>query len=166
MSTPTTSATPTPSVLAIAFADRPCRSRFCTCTTSCSSTAPPYGRHQSHKTQSQQPNHPGDPATGGGYTPERQAAREWLRLEAAERFERGDANGEIARDLRVSERAVRLWRKDWREAGRRPCFRRGRYPARGSRTSSGPGWRRNCGAARWRTVSRTTSGGHRSASSC
>ncbi|MFF3159206.1 transposase domain-containing protein [Streptomyces sp. NPDC057910] len=42
---------------------------------------------------------------------------------------------------------------------RGPCFRGGRCRARGSRPGSGPGWRRNCGAARRRTVSRTTSGG-------
>ncbi|MCY0963581.1 winged helix-turn-helix domain-containing protein, partial [Streptomyces sp. H27-H5] len=64
-------------------------------------------------------------AQGGGYTPERQAARERLRLVAAERFGHGDATGEIARDLRVSERAVRLWRKDWREGGPRALLSKG-----------------------------------------
>jgi putative transposase len=56
-------------------------------------------------------------AQAGGYTPEAQAAREQLRLEAAERFGRGDATGEIARDLRVGERSVRQWRRDWRLGG-------------------------------------------------
>ncbi|MCY0924543.1 winged helix-turn-helix domain-containing protein [Streptomyces sp. H27-G5] len=56
-------------------------------------------------------------AQGGGYTPERQAAREQLRLVAAGRFERGDASGEIARDLRVGERSVRQWRRDWKAGG-------------------------------------------------
>lgn len=56
-------------------------------------------------------------AQAGGYTLEMQAARERLRLEAAERFGRGDATGEIARDLRVGERSVRQWRRDWKEGG-------------------------------------------------
>lgn len=56
-------------------------------------------------------------AQAGGYTPKAQAAREQLRLEAAERFERGDATGEIAWDLRVGKRSVRQWRRDWKAGG-------------------------------------------------
>jgi putative transposase len=56
-------------------------------------------------------------AQAGGYTPEEQAARERLRLEAAERFEHGDATAEIARDLRVSDSSVLRWRRAWREGG-------------------------------------------------
>ncbi|MFF3159410.1 helix-turn-helix domain-containing protein [Streptomyces sp. NPDC057910] len=64
-------------------------------------------------------------AQGGGYTPERRAARERLRLEAAERFEGGDATSAIARDVRVGERAVRLWRRDWCEGGLQALLSRG-----------------------------------------
>ncbi|POX38153.1 transposase, partial [Streptomyces sp. Ru72] len=41
---------------------------------------------------------------GGGLTPERQAFRERIRLEAAERFAAGASNAEVAKDLRVSVR--------------------------------------------------------------
>ncbi|MER5843489.1 hypothetical protein ABT099_24970 [Streptomyces prasinus] len=43
-------------------------------------------------------------AQGGGLTDERRSFREELRLEAAERFQQGDENADIARDLRVSVR--------------------------------------------------------------
>ncbi|PAZ12870.1 transposase [Streptomyces sp. SA15] len=56
-------------------------------------------------------------ADGGGLTAERRAAREGLRLEAGERFARGDRTSDIAKDLRVSERSVERWRHDWREGG-------------------------------------------------
>ncbi|WP_327347836.1 winged helix-turn-helix domain-containing protein [Streptomyces europaeiscabiei] len=56
-------------------------------------------------------------AQRGGYTPVEQEKRELLRLEAAERFERGDDAAVIAKDLRVTERTVRRWRKVWREGG-------------------------------------------------
>ncbi|KJY40865.1 transposase [Streptomyces sp. NRRL B-1568] len=56
-------------------------------------------------------------AQGGGLTPREQEKREQLRLEAAERFERGDSTEGIARDLRVTARSVRRWRQAWREAG-------------------------------------------------
>ncbi|MEW2117730.1 winged helix-turn-helix domain-containing protein [Streptomyces sp. NPDC005474] len=56
-------------------------------------------------------------AQRGGYTPAEQEKRELLRLEAAERFGRGDEATVIAADLRVTERTVRRWRKVWREGG-------------------------------------------------
>jgi putative transposase len=56
-------------------------------------------------------------AQAGGYTPEEQAARERVRLGAAERFERGDTTAEIARDLRVTDRSVRRWRRAWEGGG-------------------------------------------------
>jgi transposase len=56
-------------------------------------------------------------AQRGGYTPVEQEKRELLRLEAAERFERGDEATVIAADLRVTERTVRRWRKVWRDGG-------------------------------------------------
>src|SRR5256885_10568338 len=56
-------------------------------------------------------------AQRGGYTPAEQQRRERLRLEAAGRFARGDAIGEIARDLRVTEGSVRRWQRAWRGGG-------------------------------------------------
>ncbi|MFK0192834.1 helix-turn-helix domain-containing protein [Kitasatospora sp. NPDC090308] len=40
-----------------------------------------------------------------------------MRLDAAERFERGDGNRMIAADLRVTVRSVERWRRAWREGG-------------------------------------------------
>jgi transposase len=56
-------------------------------------------------------------AQRGGYTPAEQQRRERLRLEAAERFAREESVNEIARDLRVTARTVRRWRRAWREGG-------------------------------------------------
>src|SRR5690348_4539360 len=56
-------------------------------------------------------------AQRGGYTPAEQQRRERLRLQAAERFARGDAVSEIAHDLRVTEGSVRRWHKAWRDGG-------------------------------------------------
>ena len=56
-------------------------------------------------------------AQRGGYTPAEQQRRERLRLEAAERFARGDGISEIARDLRVTEGSVRRWRRAWARGG-------------------------------------------------
>ncbi|MFD7486966.1 helix-turn-helix domain-containing protein [Streptomyces mirabilis] len=54
---------------------------------------------------------------GGGLTPERQAFRERIRLEAAERFAAGASSAEVARDLRVGVRSVQRWRRAWCNAG-------------------------------------------------
>jgi transposase len=56
-------------------------------------------------------------AQRGGYTPAEQQRRERLRLEATERFARGDSTPAIAADLRVTERTVRRWRRAWRDGG-------------------------------------------------
>ena len=56
-------------------------------------------------------------AQRGGYTPAEQQRRERLRLEAAGRFARGDAIGEIAHDLRVTEGSVRRWHRAWQDGG-------------------------------------------------
>ncbi|MFJ3505782.1 transposase [Streptomyces sp. NPDC090135] len=56
---------------------------------------------------------------GGGLTAERQQFREELRLQAAERFARGEASSVIAKDLRVSVRSVQRWRQMWDEGGPR-----------------------------------------------
>ena len=52
-------------------------------------------------------------AQGGGLTPERQAFRERLRLEAAERFAAGQDSALIAKELRVHVRSVQRWRTAW-----------------------------------------------------
>ncbi|MFD5063427.1 MULTISPECIES: winged helix-turn-helix domain-containing protein [unclassified Streptomyces] len=56
-------------------------------------------------------------AQGGGLTDAERGRREQLRLQAVERFEGGQKNGEIAAALRVSERSVERWRRAWREQG-------------------------------------------------
>ncbi|MET8276032.1 winged helix-turn-helix domain-containing protein [Streptomyces sp. NPDC005096] len=56
-------------------------------------------------------------AQGGGFTDARRAARERVRLEAVGRFEDGTKNKEIAAALRVSERSVERWRRQWPESG-------------------------------------------------
>ncbi|WP_438306231.1 hypothetical protein ACSHXN_41560 [Streptomyces sp. HUAS TT11] len=53
--------------------------------------------------------------------PERQAFRERIRLEAAERFAAGVSNVEVDRDLRVSVRSVQRWRWAWHDAALRGC---------------------------------------------
>src|SRR5262249_62108799 len=73
-------------------------------------------------------------AQRGGYTPAEQQRRrglgrrsagaraeqqrrERLRMEAAGRFAGGDAIGQIAHDLRVTEGSVRRWHRSWRDGG-------------------------------------------------
>ncbi|MFF3404305.1 winged helix-turn-helix domain-containing protein [Streptomyces sp. NPDC002659] len=56
-------------------------------------------------------------AQGGGLGPRDQAARERIRLLAAQGFDRGEKNRVIAKELRVSVRSVERWRRSWREQG-------------------------------------------------
>ncbi|MFF4733915.1 helix-turn-helix domain-containing protein [Streptomyces mirabilis] len=56
---------------------------------------------------------------GGGLTAERQEFRERLRLQAAERFARGEASSVTAEDLPVSVRSVQRWRQAWDVGGPR-----------------------------------------------
>lgn len=56
-------------------------------------------------------------AQGGGLTPERQAFRERLRLEAAERFAAGQDSALVAKELRVHVRSVQRWRAAWSSGG-------------------------------------------------
>lgn len=56
-------------------------------------------------------------AQGGGLTDVERAARERVRRQAVTRFEAGGKNREIAAILRVSERSVERWRRQWREGG-------------------------------------------------
>ena len=46
-------------------------------------------------------------------------------MEAAGRFARGDAIGEIAHDLGVTEGSVRRWRRAWRDGGAEALRSRG-----------------------------------------
>ncbi|MFD3537289.1 winged helix-turn-helix domain-containing protein [Streptomyces sp. NPDC058664] len=64
-------------------------------------------------------------AQGGGLTDARRAARERVRLQAVERFEGGQKNREIAAALRVSERFVERWRRQWRERGEAGALSKG-----------------------------------------
>ena len=50
-------------------------------------------------------------------TDAKRAARKRVRLEAVGRFESGEKSREIATALRVSERSVERWRRQWRERG-------------------------------------------------
>ncbi|MFI8235432.1 winged helix-turn-helix domain-containing protein [Streptomyces sp. NPDC085900] len=54
---------------------------------------------------------------GGGLTAERRAFREHIRMQAAELFTLGDANGAVAKQLRVSVRSVQRWRQAWEHGG-------------------------------------------------
>ncbi|MFF4248999.1 winged helix-turn-helix domain-containing protein [Streptomyces sp. NPDC001822] len=56
-------------------------------------------------------------AQGGRLTDAGRAVRERVRLRAVERFEGRQKNSEIAAVLRVSERSVERWRRQWRERG-------------------------------------------------
>lgn len=45
------------------------------------------------------------------------AARERIRLQAVEAFKYGERNKDVAAALRVSERSVERWRRQWRDRG-------------------------------------------------
>jgi transposase len=53
----------------------------------------------------------------GGLTMRARAAREALRFEAAEMFERGLDVGVIARELAVTRKSVNAWKRAWRSGG-------------------------------------------------
>ncbi|CBG75982.1 conserved hypothetical protein [Streptomyces scabiei 87.22] len=61
-------------------------------------------------------------AQGGGLTPQGQAAREQVRMLAADCFARDEKNVVIAKRLRVSVRSVERWRRSWREGWRQALF--------------------------------------------
>ena len=56
-------------------------------------------------------------AQGGGLTAEGRRRREEVRLAAVEKFERRVPAGDIAAELRVSERSVQRWRRAWEVGG-------------------------------------------------
>jgi transposase len=64
-------------------------------------------------------------ADGGGLTARGRAARERVRLQAAEMFEQQLATAEIAARLRVSGKSVRAWRRAWAAGGRAALASRG-----------------------------------------
>ena len=65
-------------------------------------------------------------AQRGGYTPAEQQRRERLRLQAAERFARGDGISEIAHGPRVTPGSVRRWHPTWQDG--RPGALRSKGP--------------------------------------
>ncbi|WP_417851943.1 helix-turn-helix domain-containing protein [Streptomyces lutosisoli] len=97
-------------------------------------------------------------AQGGGLTDAGRAAREWIRLQAVERFEGGDKNREIATALRVSERSVERWRRQWRERGEAGVLSKGSPRDRGSARSKSSVLSGSWNAARWATVGPTSGG--------
>jgi transposase len=54
---------------------------------------------------------------GGGLTAERQAFREQIRMQAAERFAAGENSASVAKALRVHVRSVQRWRAVWKDGG-------------------------------------------------
>ncbi|MFJ4633833.1 helix-turn-helix domain-containing protein [Streptomyces sp. NPDC088847] len=46
-------------------------------------------------------------------------------MKAAEWFAQGESSSAIAKELRVSVRCVRRWRRSWDKMGRGPCARPG-----------------------------------------
>jgi putative transposase len=73
---------------------------------------------------------------GGGLTVRERAAREQVRLQAAEMFEGGAVPVQVARELRVSTKSVYAWRRAWRAGGRVALASRG--PG-GEKCRLGPG---------------------------
>ncbi|MER6076254.1 helix-turn-helix domain-containing protein [Streptomyces sp. NPDC001817] len=67
-------------------------------------------------------------AQRGGYTPEEQERGERLRMQAAERFARGQSIGVVAEEFRVTVPTVRRWRRQWREGGAEALRSRGPVP--------------------------------------
>ena len=64
-------------------------------------------------------------ADGGGLTARGRAARERVRLQAAEMLEQQLPAGEIAARLRVSAKSVCVWRRAWVAGGRAGLASRG-----------------------------------------
>jgi transposase len=56
-------------------------------------------------------------AQGGGLTGREREFREQVRLAAAEMFEAGEKNADVAAALRVSVRSVERWRAAWKVGG-------------------------------------------------
>jgi transposase len=54
---------------------------------------------------------------GGGMNAAARAKREQVRMQAAARFEGSEPTAQIASELRVSEKSVRRWRRQWTVGG-------------------------------------------------
>ena len=61
----------------------------------------------------------------GGLSMRTRAARQALRIAAAERFDHGDGVGEIARKLAVTRKSVNEWKRAWRTGGAEALASRG-----------------------------------------
>ncbi|MER5200754.1 helix-turn-helix domain-containing protein [Streptomyces sp. NPDC002755] len=94
----------------------------------------------------------------GGLTPERQAFRERIRLEAAERFAADVSNAEVAKDLRVSVCLVQLWRRAWHHVVRRNCGPPDRSPCTSRVMPCSQYSNRNCPRGRSHTAGWTRPG--------
>ncbi|WP_411146803.1 helix-turn-helix domain-containing protein [Streptomyces sp. x-80] len=64
-------------------------------------------------------------AQGGGLTDAGRAARERVRIQAVERFKGGKKNKDLAAALRVRERSVERWRRQWRDPGEAGALSKG-----------------------------------------
>jgi transposase len=62
---------------------------------------------------------------GGGLTPAQRVSRERVRLQAAEMFENGDGDGEVAARLRVTRVSANRWRRLWKAGGRQALLSTG-----------------------------------------
>ena len=62
---------------------------------------------------------------GGGLTPRQRASRERVRLQAAEMFEQGAIDGEVAARLRVTVVSANRWRRLWKAGGRQALLSKG-----------------------------------------
>lgn len=99
-------------------------------------------------------------AHGGGLTPKEQEKRERVRLEAAERFTRGEKTEAVARELRVTSRSVRRWRREWEQGGREATAARAAWAVESGDAGIELAYRASqlmayfsCGMARSQTVS-------------
>jgi len=97
-------------------------------------------------------------AQDGGLADAGRAARERIRLQAVERFERGEKNKDIAAALRVSERSVERWRKSWRERGEAGILSKGSPGVRGWGRPRWSGWSGSWSVACSRTGGRISGG--------
>uniref|UniRef100_UPI002E2773E6 helix-turn-helix domain-containing protein n=1 Tax=Streptomyces lycii TaxID=2654337 RepID=UPI002E2773E6 len=100
-------------------------------------------------------------AHGGGLTPKEQEKRERVRLEAVERFARGEKTEAVARELRVTSRSVRRWRREWEEGGAAALGSKGPASVERLNPRQWGGWSGSGSAARSRTAGTTSSWGGR-----
>jgi len=95
---------------------------------------------------------------GGGLTVERQAFREQIRMQAAERFAADEDNADVAKALRVHVRSVQRWRAAWAIGGEAAWCPRARRIIRSCPRRSSRYWRPNWSGVLSRTADRTRPG--------